>query len=233
MDISDDAIALIKKESKDDREKYIDLITFNMIYHKYHINTKDDIILNIKPYEKYLKNKIFQDIRNQYQCIFSDLTYFPIPINKKDKTYVTFDDSWKSSRTYGGNRFHEGTDIMSGNNIRGYFPVLSMSSGVVEKKGWLEQGGYRLGIRAENGAYFYYAHLYSYAPELDVGDHVLAGEFIGFMGDTGYSKVEGTVGNFDVHLHVGIYFDYKEQEVSVNPYWILRYLKSYKLSYTY
>ena len=42
---------------------------------------------------------------------------------------------------------------------RGLFPVLSMTDGVVEKKGWLPQGGYRLGIRSDGGIYYYYAHL--------------------------------------------------------------------------
>ncbi|WP_271715753.1 M23 family metallopeptidase [Anaeromicropila herbilytica] len=233
IDIANNKIQYIKEKAKDKNVDFIELLTFNMIYHHYHIDKNAHIITNLKPYNKYLKNKKFKEIYQYYQCVFSDLSYFPIPINKKNKIYVNFDDSWKNSRTYGGKRFHEGTDIMSDNNVRGYFPVLSISQGIVEKKGWLEQGGYRLGIRAKNGAYFYYAHLYSYAPELKIGDTIMPGQLLGFMGDTGYSKVEGTVGNFDVHLHVGIYFDYKDQEVSVNPYWILRYLSSYKLSYYY
>ena len=70
--------------------------------------------------------------------------------------------------------------------------------------GWLELGGWRIGITSENGIYYYYAHLDSYAP-LSVGDTVTAGQLLGFMGNTGYSKVEGTKGKFDVHLHFGIY----------------------------
>ena len=54
------------------------------------------------------------------------------------------------------------------------------------------------------------------------------------MGDTGYSQVEGTTGNFPVHLHVGIYLqtDHHE-EMSVNPYWVLKYLEKYRLKYSY
>lgn len=54
------------------------------------------------------------------------------------------------------------------------------------------------------------------------------------MGDTGYGKTEGTTGNFDVHLHLGIYIktDHME-EMSVNPYWILRYLEKRRLTFTY
>ena len=102
---------------------------------------------------------------------------------------------------------------------RGLFPVLSMTDGVVEKKGWLPQGGYRLGVRSGGGIYYYYAHLYDYAPGIEEGTAVKAGQLLGFAGDSGYSNIEGTVGNFAVHLHVGIYYDdAKGAETSINPY---------------
>ena len=117
---------------------------------------------------------------------------------------------------------------------RGYYPVVSMSDGVVEKVGWLEKGGWRIGIRAPGGAYLYYAHLYGYSREWQEGDAVKAGELLGFMGDTGYSTVEGTTGNFEVHLHVGIYMKTDhEDEMSINPYWVLKYLQKYRLKYSY
>jgi len=56
------------------------------------------------------------------------------------------------------------------------------------------------------------------------------------MGDTGYSKTEGTAGNFDVHLHFGIYLnDENKREFSVNSYSILQYLYQEKkiLHYQY
>ena len=67
-----------------------------------------------------------------------------------------------------------------------------------------------------------------------VGDKVKAGSLLGYMGDSGYGKQENTVGNFAVHLHLGIYIrtDHYE-ELSVNPYWILKYLEKYKLKYNY
>ncbi len=116
----------------------------------------------------------------------------------------------------------------------GYYPVVSMTDGVIEKIGWLEMGGWRIGVRAPGGAYLYYAHLYSYAGDFKEGDRVKAGELIGYMGDTGYGKTEGTRGNFDVHLHVGIYIktDHNE-EMSVNPYWILKWLEKKRLVFTY
>ncbi len=120
---------------------------------------------------------------------------------------------------------------MADYNVRGYYPVVSISDGIVEKIGWLELGGYRLGIRCKSGGYFYYAHLYDYAEGINEGSQVKAGQLIGYMGDSGYSKVEGTVGNFDVHLHLGIYVMYEGEELSVNPFHLLKRLQIIKANY--
>ena len=170
----------------------------------------------------------YRDLISSYQAIFDDLVYFPVSIP------VNYCDSWMAARTYGGERRHEGCDLMPPHNMRGQYPILSMTDGIVEEIGWLEQGGYRLGIRSPHGGYFYYAHLASYAVAFHQGDVIKAGTLLGYMGDSGYSKVEGTTGKFDVHLHLGIYIKTAHhQEVSVNPYWVLRYLEGYKLKYKY
>lgn len=165
--------------------------------------------------------------------IWDDVEYFPIPepsgtVDAK----LSYVDSWMMERNYGGKRGHEGTDIMAERQERGFYPVVSMTDGVVRHKGWLEQGGWRLGIVAPGGAYFYYAHLDSYA-DIEVGDTVKAGDLLGLMGDSGYSTVEGTTGNFPVHLHLGIYIFYDEEEVSVNPYWVLRYIEGKRIQCVY
>ena len=169
--------------------------------------------------------------------IWSDIVYFPVPDTIWDEEKkVTFGDTWMQSRTYGGDRGHEGCDIMADINERGNYPVISVCDGTIEQMGWLELGGYRIGIRSPHGAYFYYAHLSDYAEGFSIGDEVHAGELIAFMGDTGYSKTEGTTGNFDVHLHFGIYLnDENKQEFSVNSYSILQYLYQEKkiLHYQY
>ena len=95
-----------------------------------------------------------------------------------------------------------------------------------------ELGGYRVGIRSPKGVYFYYAHLDSYA-EIEEGDPVKAGDLLGFMGDTGYSKKEGTMGMFPVHLHVGIYLIHDGEEISVNPYQPLKYLENRRIECVY
>lgn len=162
--------------------------------------------------------------KNAFEMILSDVGYFPVQKDPAGKETFHFDDSWGGARSFGGERHHEGTDIMPSNNQRGYFAVVSASDGVVEKKGWLKLGGYRLGIRAPHGAYFYYAHLDHYAEGMEEGTEIKAGQIIGYMGDTGYGE-EGTRGKFVVHLHFGIYLTLDGEEVSVNPYQVLRYLQ--------
>lgn len=182
------------------------------------------------------KAEEFEVLLSAYEAIWKDVRYFPIPASiLPDAPGVSYENSWGSERSYRNTgHLHEGTDIMAGNNLRGYFPVLSMTDGVVERIGWLEKGGYRIGIRSPSGGYFYYAHLYSYAEDFKEGDTVIAGQMLGLMGDTGYSKVEGTVGNFDVHLHLGIYIKTAHfSELAVNPYWILKYIEAERLQYSY
>lgn len=53
-------------------------------------------------------------------------------------------------------------------------------------------------VSAENTWYTsMYAHLTSFAPNIEVGDYVTSDQYIGYMGDTGYS--------FGVHLHMEIF----------------------------
>ncbi len=164
----------------------------------------------------------FADLTGILRNLLTEMEYFPIPQSTGNMPYVEFENSWKYERTYGGKRFHEGCDIMALKNVRGVYPVVSVCDGTVEKMGWLEKGGYRVGIRSDSGIYYYYAHLSEYSG-IKEGDRVLAGELLGFMGDTGYSTVEGTTGMFDVHLHFGIYVnDRYGNEISLNPYYFLK-----------
>ena len=179
------------------------------------------------------KSEDFESVCKAYAAVFGDIKYFPIPESStKYPIDINFSDGWGSERYYEDEmHLHEGTDIIT-NHRRGYVPIVSMTAGVVENVGWLKLGGYRIGIRSENGGYFYYAHLYKYSKKFNVGDTVKAGELIGFMGDSGYGNAEGTVGKFDVHLHLGIYIKTANyEELSVNPYAVLLYLKEKRVLY--
>ncbi len=179
--------------------------------------------------------KLYEDYTNYVQNLLADAVYFPVPEASNDaQATVSYENSWQSERTYGGARGHEGCDLMAAVQQRGYYPVISVSDGVVEKIGWLPQGGYRIGIRSRHGVYYYYAHLAEYEDGMAEGVSVAAGQLIGYMGDTGYSEVEGTTGNFPVHLHFGMYLDLEGRgEVSFNPYYLLGLLENHKLRYMY
>lgn len=162
----------------------------------------------------------YESLYQYIASIFYDMTYFPVGnVSNLPTASYSYVDSWQFERTYGGDRVHEGCDIMATYNKRGIYPVYSATEGVVENIGWLKLGGWRIGIRSESGAYYYYAHLSEYAKDFAVGETVEAGTLLGFMGDSGYSEVVGTTGMFDVHLHFGIYFnDAFGNEYAINPY---------------
>ena len=181
---------------------------------------KTDLILE---FEKSEYEKLYAYV----EAIFTDVVKFPVgTIENMPSASYSYVDSWQFARTYGGERAHEGCDIMASYNKRGIYPIYSATDGVIEKIGWLKLGGYRIGIRSSSGAYYYYAHLDSYERAFEKGDSVAAGEVLGRMGDSGYGKEPGTKGHFDVHLHVGIYVkDLQGSERALNPYWYLKRLE--------
>ena len=172
-----------------------------------------------------LRTHLQEEEAGQYaRALLNEAECFPVRRDSRGKETWYYDNGYGAGRTYGGNRSHEGIDIMTSNNQSGYFQIQSVSDGVVEQMGWLELGGYRIGIRSESGLYYYYAHMAAYAGNLEKGDRVRAGQILGYMGDTGYGP-EGTRGKFDVHLHFGIYRLQDGEEKSVNPYYLLQYLE--------
>ena len=174
--------------------------------------------------------KIEGELEEYLIKIYGNVKYFPIAYLNSNKGTYPYDNSWGNSRDYGGNRRHEGIDIMYSENKSDVVPVVSVSDGTIVKKGWLELGGNRLLIKTRDNMKFYYAHLASYAQGLEEGMKVRAGQLIGYMGNTGYGP-EGTKGKFDVHLHFGMYFSEKGEEISINPYFLLKFLDINKLYY--
>lgn len=176
----------------------------------------------------------FRQQKKIYNSILNDIRYFPVPRSDKRYEWVNYVNSWNNARTYKGNRTHEGTDIMGDINKDGVYPVISVSDGYISNIGWLELGGWRIGITSCNGIYYYYAHLDSYYRDFKPGDKVKAGDIIGYMGSTGYSKVEGTKNKFPTHLHFGIYIiSDTKTEIAINPYNILKINENNALIYSY
>ena len=118
-----------------------------------------------------------------------------------------------------------------------------MESGRVEALGWNQYGGWRIGIRSDdNLRYYYYAHLqkdHPYVDGLAEGQHVQAGDVIGFMGRTGYSTHENVNNIETVHLHFGIELVFDESqkecdsEIWIDPYAIVELLSSHTSSVRY
>jgi murein DD-endopeptidase MepM/ murein hydrolase activator NlpD len=136
--------------------------------------------------------------------------------------YSHFDD-FGATRSYGYKRKHLGHDLMGGVGT----PIIAVEGGYVEACGWNQYGGWRLGIRSFDGKrYYYYAHLRKNHPYTDMyeGKTVDAGEVIGYLGMTGYSRKENT-NNIDTpHLHYGmqLIFD-PSQKDGWNQIWIDMY----------
>lgn len=214
--------ALMKKTTG--RSEFSRVLTASMLNGDFF---PEELSFDSAPYIKY-KRQEFYKLQKLYEAIWCDVACFPLAGGA-----FSYEDTFGAPRTYGGDRIHEGTDLFGEKEVSGYYPVLSMTDGVVEQAGWLPLGGYRLGIRAEGGAYFYYAHLSQYEREFTEGEAVSAGDILGYMGNTGYGQ-EGTAGKFPVHLHLGIYITTEEHpELSVNPYWILRAAEKKMRKYIY
>lgn len=229
MKISEKTIAAAEKFSKENGINKSRLLACNYLKEDLNLKKRKFTPGEYKKLDynyKQAGKKEYAKVCTAMEAVFDDLKYFPVAkSSKSDSSWISYEDSFGADRMYNGEYKHEGTDIMAENNVSGYYPVVSVTDGVIENIGWLEKGGYRVGIRSASGGYFYYAHLSSYT-DIKKGDKVKAGTLLGYMGDTGYGKAEGTSGNFDVHLHFGIYIKTENfNELSVNPYHILKYLE--------
>ena len=145
-------------------------------------------------------------------------------------------DDFGVSRSYGFKRKHLGHDMMGSLGT----PIVAVEGGIVEAMGWNRYGGWRIGIRSFDGKrYYYYAHLQKdkpFAPGLEEGDIVQAGDLIGFMGRTGYSDKENVNNIETVHLHFGMQLIFDESqkeclsEIWIDVYDIVRLLESHRSS---
>jgi murein DD-endopeptidase MepM/ murein hydrolase activator NlpD len=111
-----------------------------------------------------------------------------------------FDDSWGAFRADvavdTGSHGHDATDIMAAAGT----PVVAIESGTLDRVGWNELGGWRLWIKGVSGTSYYYAHLSAYGPNLMEGVPVLAGQYLGLVGNTGNARGGPAHLHFEVHL---------------------------------
>ena len=145
-------------------------------------------------------------------------------------------DDFGVSRSFGFQRKHLGNDLMGGLGS----PIVAVEGGIVEAMGWNRYGGWRVGIRSFDARrYYYYAHLKKdtpFAPGLQEGDVVQAGDLIGFMGRTGYSDRENVNNIETVHLHFGLQLVFDESqkecnsEIWIDVYNIVKLLSAHRSS---
>ncbi|MCX7748712.1 MAG: peptidoglycan DD-metalloendopeptidase family protein [Clostridia bacterium] len=168
-----------------------------------------------------------------------DPTPTPLPVK------YDYSNDFLNERNFDDIKFHDGTDIMADEGT----PIIAVESGRIETIGWNNAGGWRIGIRSQDGKRFwYYAHMrkvHPYYKTLKKGDWVAAGQLIGYIGSSGYShnltpnampdpvtltdqRAEDK--KFVDHLHIGlkVKFDDKRKEEWVNPYPILKLLEANK-----
>ena len=114
-----------------------------------------------------------------------------MPVQDVRKAQIA--NTWQAPR--GTDRLHQGQDIFAPRGT----PILSATSGYVYKVGENNLGGQTVSVIGAGGRVYYYAHLDSYAPGIEVGDPVTTKTVLGYVGTTG--NAQGT----PPHLHFGIY----------------------------
>lgn len=142
--------------------------------------------------------KRHREILVTYTYYQPDKYHFPVIGN------TWYEDSFGADRE-GGKRKHEGTDLFGKEGT----PIISVCSGIVEQLGWNRLGGERVGVRGDDGNYYYYAHLHSISSALQKGKRIEGGEPVGTMGHTGDALTTPD------HLHFGIELPNNQW---INPY---------------
>jgi murein DD-endopeptidase MepM/ murein hydrolase activator NlpD len=105
-----------------------------------------------------------------------------------------FGDTWMAPR--GGGRLHQGVDIIAARGKLLYAVVSGTISKIyIDRPGALAGNGLR--IAQDNGTYFTYLHLDTFAEGIAVGTKVVAGQVIGTVGSTGNSATPHL--HFEVH----------------------------------
>jgi murein DD-endopeptidase MepM/ murein hydrolase activator NlpD len=146
---------------------------------------------------------------------------FSVVVFPHDTEEISFSDSWGNRRP--GGRRHKGTDIISPRGTE----ILAVADGVVTEMGASRLSGYFIRIEHADEWITSYLHLNNdtngtddgeggtwtaFFPTLQEGDEVIAGQVIGYVGDSG--NAEGTI----PHTH----FEIKHDGEKKNPYPYLR-----------
>jgi murein DD-endopeptidase MepM/ murein hydrolase activator NlpD len=122
-----------------------------------------------------------------------------------------FVNGWGDDRGWG--RGHKGIDV----HAEAGTPVVAVESGVIVQAGWHWAGGVQAYLVGDvSGDVYYYAHMTWWAPGVEMGVRVAAGDLIGWVGVSGNADTP--------HLHLGWMPGAGEVDLGAltNPYWLLR-----------
>ena len=158
---------------------------------------------------KYIKTaKSYKSLLDNYSVYTPGEYLFPL---EQQCYYI---DTFGADRE-GGKRSHQGTDLFDDKGT----PILNVCDGTVEKLGWNRLGGERVGVRGDDGNYYYYAHLDKINIDLAIGQRIAKGDYIGTMGNTGDAITTPD------HLHFGIELPNGDW---LNPYPLLKVWEYHK-----
>ena len=199
------------------KEETMETITAEMKYYDYYFEAYSAVLGGMVGEHKIEKADESIPGGKDWEETYGLKAFLPIA---KYFPYSHFDD-FGVSRSYGFKRKHLGHDMMGQVGT----PVIAVESGYIEALGWNQYGGWRIGIRSFDGKrYYYYAHLrqnFPYNKSLEEGSIVQAGDVIGYLGRTGYSRTENSNNIRTPHLHFGMQLIFDEsQKDSVSEIWI-------------
>jgi murein DD-endopeptidase MepM/ murein hydrolase activator NlpD len=107
-------------------------------------------------------------------CMLASVGPFPIA------GLAYWNDDWHACRD-GCTRFHEGLDMFA----RSGTPLVAIADGFVSQKLVGDLSGISVEITDSGGVQYFYAHLSAWAPGIEAGDRVHAGQVLGYVGNTG------------------------------------------------
>ncbi len=115
----------------------------------------------------------------------------------------TYTDTFGAYRADMPNHQHEGDDIFAAKGT----PVVAVLDGTITGLSTTTIGGNNIHLTDARGDYFYYAHLVRFATGLEQGDHVIAGQTIGYVGNTGDAATTPPHLHFEIHPDGGLAVD--------------------------
>jgi len=122
-----------------------------------------------------------------------------------------------------GGRTHEGIDLMATLGQK----IYAVGNGKLIRQAidgnpdaTLSGNAWKLQLSDGSGTYYFYAHLSAFADGLKLGDSVVLGQLLGFVGDTG----DPGAGNYHLHFEV-----HPKGGAAVDPFPLLSIPKACKI----